>query len=80
MNFLLSILVSLFAVSLLVLIPWVGVWALDLRFLFGVIIPYAALATFFVGIVARVIHWGRSPPRGQGNCEGCPVLRPHPGR
>ena len=61
MNFLLSMLISLFAVSLLVIIPWIGVWALDLRFLFGVIIPYAALATFFVGIVVRIIQWGRSP-------------------
>ena len=56
-----SILFSGFAVSVLVLIPWVGVWALDLRVLFGVIVPYAAMATFFVGIVVRVIDWGKSP-------------------
>ena len=61
MNFIISILFSGFAVTVLVLIPLVGVWALDLKVLFGVIVPYAAMATFFVGIVVRVVDWGRSP-------------------
>lgn len=61
MNFIVSILVSGFAVSLIVLIPWVGVGALDLRIFFGVIVPYAAVATFIIGIVVRVIDWARSP-------------------
>ena len=83
MNFLLSMLVSLFAVGLLALIPWVGVWALDLRFLFGVIVPYAALATFFVGIVARVINWGRSPvpfriPTTAGQGWSLPWIKTNP--
>ncbi len=61
MNFILSIIVSSIAVLVVVLIPLVGVGALDLRWLFGVIVPYAALATFFVGIVVRVIGWAQSP-------------------
>ncbi len=61
MNFIVSILFSGFAVVLIVLIPWVGVWAADLRFLFGIIIPYAAMAIFFTGIIVRVIDWARSP-------------------
>ena len=61
MNFVVSILVALIAVSVLVLIPWVGVGALNLQVLFGVIIPYAAFATFIIGIIVRVIGWGRSP-------------------
>jgi len=61
MNFIISILFSGFAVSVLVLIPLVGVWALDLKVLFGIIVPYAAMATFFIGIVVRVIDWGKSP-------------------
>ncbi|HIJ35701.1 MAG TPA: sulfate reduction electron transfer complex DsrMKJOP subunit DsrM [Deltaproteobacteria bacterium] len=61
MNFVLSILVSSLAVIIVVLIPWIGVGALDLRVLFGIIIPYAAMATFFVGIIVRVIDWGKSP-------------------
>ena len=51
MNFVLSILFSSFAVTV----------ALDLRVLFGIIIPYAAMITFFVGIVVRVIGWSKSP-------------------
>ncbi len=61
MNFVLSILFSGFAVFIVVLIPWVGVWAFDLKYTFGVIVPYAAMLTFFVGIVVRVLDWGRSP-------------------
>ncbi len=61
MNFVLSILFSSFAVIVVVLIPWIGVGAFDLRILFGIIIPYAAMLTFFVGIVVRVIDWSRSP-------------------
>lgn len=61
MNFVVSFLVALIAVLILILIPWVGVGALDLRVLFGIIIPYAAFATFIVGMITRVIRWGRSP-------------------
>jgi len=61
MNFIIGILFSLVVVSILVLIPWVGVWAFDLRYFFGIIVPYAAVATFIVGIIIRVIGWARSP-------------------
>jgi [DsrC]-trisulfide reductase subunit M len=61
MNFILSILFAGIAVGIVVLIPWIGVGALDLKILFGIVIPYAAMATFFVGIVIRVIGWARSP-------------------
>ncbi len=52
---------SLFAVALLVLIPLVGVGGAGLYFLFGVILPYGALATFLIGVVYRVTKWARSP-------------------
>lgn len=61
MNFILSIIVSSLAVVILVLIPWIGVGALDLKVIFGILVPYAAMATFFIGIIVRVIDWGRSP-------------------
>jgi len=61
MNFILSIVIASVGVGLVVLIPWVGVGALDLHFFFGVIVPYAALATFVIGIIYRVIDWARSP-------------------
>ena len=61
MNFIVSIVVSGFVVTVLVLIPLVGVWAFDMRVLFGIIIPYLAFLTFFAGIIYRVIGWARSP-------------------
>jgi nitrate reductase gamma subunit len=61
MNFIISILFSLIVVHVLAAIPLIGVWAFDLKILFGVVIPYAALAVFVVGIIYRVIDWGRSP-------------------
>lgn len=61
MNFILGILISSIAVMVLVLIPWIGVGAFDLRGLFGIFVPYAAMATFFAGIVVRVIGWAKSP-------------------
>jgi nitrate reductase gamma subunit len=61
MNFIYGIVLSSIAVLILVLIPLIGVWALKLNTLFGVIIPYLALVTFFVGIIGRVVGWARSP-------------------
>lgn len=61
MNFILSIVVSLVAVVVLVLVPWIGVGALDLRGLFGIFVPYLAMALFFGGIVWKVISWAKSP-------------------
>ncbi|MFZ3064210.1 MAG: sulfate reduction electron transfer complex DsrMKJOP subunit DsrM [Nitrospirota bacterium] len=49
------------AVIILVLIALVGAGAANLHLLFGVIIPYLAFATFIIGVVYRVIKWGRSP-------------------
>ncbi|MEW6262124.1 MAG: sulfate reduction electron transfer complex DsrMKJOP subunit DsrM [Thermodesulfobacteriota bacterium] len=54
----------LFALGLAVLfllIPLVGVGAARLETLFGVVIPYLAGLTFLVGIVYRVVQWGKSP-------------------
>ncbi|MCX5719592.1 MAG: sulfate reduction electron transfer complex DsrMKJOP subunit DsrM [Nitrospirae bacterium] len=56
-----GLLFSFFAVIILVLLSFGGVQAANLQYLFGVIIPYAALVTFIVGIFYRVIKWGRSP-------------------
>uniref|UniRef100_A0A831ZJ41 Menaquinol oxidoreductase n=1 Tax=Desulfacinum infernum TaxID=35837 RepID=A0A831ZJ41_9BACT len=55
-----SMVFSLVAVGILVCLPLIGVTA-GMTSLFGVIIPYAAVVVFFVGIVARVVRWARSP-------------------
>jgi nitrate reductase gamma subunit len=61
MNFVLSIVIALIGATLVILIPWIGVGAFDLTVLFGIVIPYAALVIFLVGILVRVIDWARSP-------------------
>ncbi|WP_461210654.1 sulfate reduction electron transfer complex DsrMKJOP subunit DsrM [Desulfocurvus sp. DL9XJH121] len=51
---------SLFAVFVLVLIA-LGAGAAGMTYLFGVVIPYAAAAIFFVGFVAKILNWAKSP-------------------
>ena len=55
-----SIAVSLIAVLALTLLAFVGTEAVGLHFLFGVIVPYLALAAFIVGIAYRVMKWAGS--------------------
>jgi len=52
---------ALIAVIILILVPWAGVQGLGLTYLFGVIIPYAAFAIFFFGVLQRLIKWSRIP-------------------
>jgi nitrate reductase gamma subunit len=52
---------SLVAVFLLFLISYVGVEAAGLQILFGIVIPYAAILVFIIGVTNRVIGWARSP-------------------
>lgn len=49
------------AVIVLILIAFVGIKEAHLQSLFGVFMPYAAFLTFTIGIILRVIKWGRSP-------------------
>ena len=56
-----GLLFSLFAVIALVVIVFIGVNAAGLDYLFGVVIPYAALAVFILGIIYRVLKWARIP-------------------
>jgi len=54
-------LISLIAVLVLMVLVLVGVGGIGWRYLFSVIIPYAAIATFIVGFAYRIIKWARSP-------------------
>ena len=53
-------LVSLFAVFGLALIATLGAGALGWHSLFGIAIPYVAMAIFVVGFAAKVICWAKS--------------------
>ncbi len=55
------VLVPLVAVIALLAVALVGVDALGWRWLFGVVIPYAAAALFVGGVIVRVVGWARSP-------------------
>jgi len=52
---------SLAAVLALVAAAFLGVKAAGLTYFFGVIVPYVALLTFFVGFSYRILKWARSP-------------------
>lgn len=52
--------ISFGAVIALILIALVGV-EIGLEVIFGVIIPYLAFAVFLVGMIYRMVIWGRSP-------------------
>jgi [DsrC]-trisulfide reductase subunit M len=56
-----NIIFSLAAVFILIIAAFFGAGTFNLNFLFGIIIPYAALATFIAGIIGQVIKWARSP-------------------
>jgi nitrate reductase gamma subunit len=49
------------AVIALVLIALIAVQIPGMQYLFGVVIPYLAMALFLGGFCYRVIHWARSP-------------------
>jgi len=56
-----GLLFSFFSVVALVAIVFIGVKAANLRYLFGIVIPYAAFLTFIIGVIYRVMQWGRVP-------------------
>jgi nitrate reductase gamma subunit len=53
-------LISLLAVLAIGAAAWVGSSA-GLATLFGVVLPYAAMAVFLAGLVWRMVYWGKSP-------------------
>ncbi|MDL1962898.1 MAG: sulfate reduction electron transfer complex DsrMKJOP subunit DsrM [Deltaproteobacteria bacterium] len=72
----------LMAVIALFLVAYVGVEAVGLQWLFGIIIPFMALITFVVGFVMRVNDWARSPvpfaiPTTCGQQESLPWIKPN---
>ncbi len=52
---------SLMAVILLFLLAYAGVEVAGLQVVFGIVIPYAALAVFIMGFANRVMCWAYSP-------------------
>jgi nitrate reductase gamma subunit len=73
---------ALMMVILLILLVMLGVGAVDLEYLFGIILPYAAIVLFLVGIVLRVLRWAGSPvpfriPTTSGQQKSLPWIKPN---
>ncbi len=60
MNFISGIILSFITVLVLVFIPFAGMQVPSLHVLFGVVIPYLAMAFFIVGFVGRLLLWSFS--------------------
>jgi nitrate reductase gamma subunit len=52
---------ALIVVAVLLGTVWLGAGVAGQESLFGVVIPYAAIATFLLGVVYRVLRWARAP-------------------
>ena len=73
---------SLIAVVVLFLISYVGVEALGLQILFGIVIPYVAIIIFVAGFIYRVMGWTRSAvpfkiPTTCGQQKTLPWIKPN---
>jgi len=73
-----KVLLSFVVVLALVLVAYVG--APNATYLFGVVIPYAAVALFIGGMILRVLKWGSSPvpfriPTTCGQQESLPWIK-----
>ena len=51
----------LVAVIALVGIAWLGTLIPGSQYIFGIVVPYAAMALFIGGFVRKVLDWGKSP-------------------
>ncbi|MDI6751620.1 MAG: sulfate reduction electron transfer complex DsrMKJOP subunit DsrM [bacterium] len=56
-----KVLLSLLSVLIVAFIAFIGVEVFDLSVLFGIILPYAGLIIFTIGIIWKVIGWAKSP-------------------
>ncbi len=73
---------SLIAVIVLFLIAYVGVEAVGLQVLFGIVLPYVAVIIFVVGFIYRVMGWAQSPvpfriPTTCGQQKSLPWIKPN---
>jgi len=75
-----KILLPLVAVLALVLAGYAGAASGSLQTIFGIVLPYAALAVFVLGMVYRLARWARSPvpfriPTTGGQQQSLPWIR-----
>jgi len=56
-----NLVVSIIGLTILIVLAIIGASVESLHYVFGVVIPYIALAVFILGIIYRVIKWARAP-------------------
>lgn len=71
---------SLIAIAVLILIPLAGAGITGLQPVFGIVIPYIALAVFLIGFVIKVLKWAKSPvpfriPTTSGQQKSLPWIK-----
>ena len=54
-------LVALIAIAVMYLIVYLGVGQAGMESVFGIYIPYAAIAIFLIGFIFRILKWAKSP-------------------
>ena len=54
-------LIALLAVAILLGVVYVGVGLAGQQYLFGVVVPYFAIAVFLIGLVYRILLWAGAP-------------------
>jgi nitrate reductase gamma subunit len=74
---------SLLLTLILLAIAVAGAGVADLRFVFGIVIPYLAMGIFIAGIVYRIIKWARAPvpfsiPTTSGQQKSLPWIKNSP--
>jgi nitrate reductase gamma subunit len=75
-----KVIISFIGVLVLVLVAYAGVAMANMHFLFGVVLPYAAVATFIIFMIVRIMKWGSSPvpfriPTTCGQQESLPWIK-----
>jgi nitrate reductase gamma subunit len=75
--------IALLALAVLLGVVWAGVGLAGQRTLFGIVIPYVAIAVFLVGMVYRVLLWAGAPvpfriPTVCGQQRSLPWMRRDP--
>lgn len=76
-------LIALLAVAVLLGAVWVGAGLAGQQVLFGIVIPYVAMAVFLVGMIYRVLLWAGAPvpfriPTPCGQQRSLPWIRRDP--
>lgn len=72
--------IALLALAALLGVVWAGVGLAGQQFVFGIVVPYAAIVVFLAGLIYRVLHWAGAPvpfriPTTSGQQKSLPWMK-----